>query len=99
MGEVKIKTGKPQGTEFNRDDIVIDISKGDIYFKDRDGDLRFIENSPTTGVPVGVKVINGPVYVTGSFSVNNTGSFTHVVAVNSISGSNLGNTPVDGGSF
>ena len=81
MGEVKIKVGKPQGTEFNNDDIVIDISKGDIYFKDRDGDLRFIENSPTTGVPLGVKIMKGPVFITGSLSVNNTGSFTHLVDI------------------
>ena len=48
MGEVKIKIGIPQPTEFSRDDIVIDSTTGDIYFKDREGRLKSIKNFSLT---------------------------------------------------
>tara|TARA_R110000822_G_scaffold296916_1_gene419444 strand:- start:26 stop:313 length:288 start_codon:yes stop_codon:yes gene_type:complete len=95
MGEVKVKTGKPQGTEFNRDDIVIDSTTGDIYFKDREGRLKTIKNSfsnVTQNAPP--TTFEGDLQVTGSIKSSKTGSF-----LGPISGSNLGTTPIDGGSF
>tara|TARA_X000001382_G_C3149223_1_gene172409 strand:- start:643 stop:939 length:297 start_codon:yes stop_codon:yes gene_type:complete len=98
MGEVKIKTGKPQGTEFDRDDIVIDSTTGDIYFKDREGRLKSIKNSfdnvPNTQFGAPTEKILGDLQITGSIGATKTGSF-----LGPVSGSNLGNTPIDGGSF
>ena len=47
MGEVKLKAGKPQATEFSSDDIIINNITGDIYYKDREGRLKIIINSFT----------------------------------------------------
>jgi hypothetical protein len=46
MGEVRIKIGPPKVTEFGKDDIMLDIENGEIYFKDRKGNLRKIISQP-----------------------------------------------------
>tara|TARA_Y100000592_G_scaffold89018_1_gene145629 strand:- start:2773 stop:3069 length:297 start_codon:yes stop_codon:yes gene_type:complete len=98
MGEVRVKTGKPQPTEFSRDDVVIDSTTGDIYFKDREGRLKSIKNTfdnvPNTQFGAPTEEVLGDLLVTGSIESTETGSFS-----GPISGSNLGNTPIDGGSF
>ena len=44
MGEVKIKYIAPKPTELDVDDIIINVTTGDIFYKDRQGRLNTILN-------------------------------------------------------
>ena len=75
MGEVKLKAGKPQATEFSSDDIIINNITGDIYYKDREGRLKIIINSFTNVIqePSSNKLL-GDLNVTGSINATITAS-------------------------
>ena len=98
MGEVKIKTGKPQGTEFSRDDIIIDSTTGNIYFKDREGRLKTIVNSFTNvRLDATPNKLLGDLQVTGSIGATNTGSFAYISASGEIHADNFKSTGGDVG--
>ena len=40
MGEILIKYGRPMPTEFASDDLVLDADTGNVYYKDKTGDLK-----------------------------------------------------------
>ena len=44
MGEIKIKYIEPKATELDLDDIIINVTSGDIFYKDKQGRLNAIQN-------------------------------------------------------
>ena len=87
MGEVLLKYGRPMPTEFASDDLCLDVDTGNIYYKDKKGDLHQIVNTtpavilPTLSFPSSSNPSysgnssnnwTGPITVTGDLTVTGT---------------------------
>ena len=100
MGRVRIKIGPPKVHEFSKDDLMLDIENGEIYFKDTRGNLKKILSQPNLpshkightfiqGVFSGSTAILKNITASGIISASGTGSFGYLYSAADISASGL----------
>ena len=101
MGEIRIKYGRPLSTEFSGQDLILDVEKGDLYYKNKKGQLKVISNydtnpwNPENYPASSFNVLQGPILIKGKFLGGDLKELNLRVD-GTISGSI---DPVDGGHF
>ena len=90
MGEIKIKYIAPKSTELDVDDIIINVTTGDIFYKDIQGRLNTLLNirppnppsggattAATSSTSMGGSTITGVTGITATGTITSTGDKTY----------------------